>query len=327
MQSVPLPFTREIFMDSIGVLNVFVQVAETRSFAAAGRALGVSASAAGKGVVRLEERLGVRLFHRNTRSVTLTPEGTLFLDRCRRILAEMDAAQEELSQTITAPRGRLRVSFPLVGEPFLPVLAEFKKAYPEVDLDLDFSDRRMDVIEEGYDAVVRSGDPDDSRLVARKLGDFKMHVVGSPAYFKEHGTPLQPEDLTRHACILFRFPNTGKLQIWPLKRENEVVRLELPSSMVCNNLEARICFAIQGVGVAFLPDFAIRAFLSDGTLVSVLDEYTEFGGTFRIMWPSGDFQAPKLRVFIDFLTRNLFPPLDRLPEMLRKKTRKSATAA
>lgn len=293
-------------MDSLNTLNVFVQVAETRSFVAAGRVLGVTASAVGKSVVRLEERLGVRLFHRSTRSVTLTAEGELFLERSRRILMEIEAAEAELSQTVAAPRGRLKVSLPLVGHPFLPVLAHFKKAYPDVELDLTFTDRRVDVVEEGYDAVIRSGEVPDSRLTSRLLGDYRMLAVAAPSYLAEHGTPLRPEDLAKHACILFRFPNTGKLQRWPLRQDGVEADFQLPTSMVCNNLEARICFAVQGIGIAYLPDFAIRDWLDSGQLVPLLEDCSEVG-TFRIMWPSGRHPTPKLRVFIDFLNAQLFP--------------------
>lgn len=293
-------------MDSLNNLNVFVQVADTRSFVAAGRVLGVSASAVGKSIVRIEERLGVRLFHRSTRSITLTAEGALFLERCRRILAEIEAAEAELTQTILAPRGRLKVSLPLVGEPFLSVMAQFKKAYPEVDLDLTFSDRRVDVVEEGYDAVIRSGDAPDSRLTSRRLGDFRMMLVGSTEYFAARGTPLHPDELAQHSCIQFRFPNTGKLQGWPVSLTDGDNDLNLPTSMVCNNLEARICFAVQGVGIAYLPDFAIKAWLECGKLVPVLEDCSQ-EGVFQVMWPSGRHPAPKLRVFIDFLNEHLFP--------------------
>ncbi|MFI8221638.1 LysR family transcriptional regulator [Pseudomonas sp. NPDC085632] len=294
-------------MESLNTLNVFVQVADTRSFVAAGRLLGVSASAVGKSIVRIEERLGVRLFHRSTRSITLTAEGELFLERCRRILAELEAAEAELTQTVLTPRGRLKVSLPLVGEPFLPVMAQFKKTYPDVDLDLTFSDRRVDVVEEGYDAVVRSGDSPDSRLTSRRLGSYRMILVGSPEYFAVRGVPQQPSELAQHACIQFRFPNTGKLQSWPVKLNDGDTEPSLPTSMVCNNLEARICFALQGIGIAYLPDFAIKEWLDCAKLVPVLEDCSE-EGVFQIMWPSGRQPAPKLRVFIDFLKQHLFTP-------------------
>lgn len=293
-------------MDSLNGLNVFVSVAETRSFVATGRLLGVSASAVGKSIVRLEERFGVRLFNRSTRSVTLTDEGLRFLERSLRILAEIDAAEAEFSQTSTLPRGRLKISLPVVGEPFLPVLAQFKKAYPAIDLDLTFDDRRVDVIEEGYDAVLRAGAVPDSSLTSRLLGGYRMILVGAPGYFEEHGTPKTPIDLLHHACIQFRFANTGKLQVWPLRRDEQDVDLQLPTSIVCNSFEARICFATQGIGIAYLPDFAIREALERGDLVRILHDCAEIG-VYRIMWPSGKHPAPKLRVFIDFLKEHLFP--------------------
>src|SRR6201998_4003068 len=159
-------------MDSLGSLNAFVQAAEARSFTVAGRQLGVSSSAIGKGAARGVEGAGARLIHRSTRSVTLTAEGGLFLERCRRIFSEIKAAELELSQTHETPRGTLRVSLPLVGVLMMPTLAAFMRAYPEIMLDLDFSDRVVDVIEEGFDAVVRFADAGDTRLMSRALGMY-----------------------------------------------------------------------------------------------------------------------------------------------------------
>lgn len=294
-------------MDSISAFKVFVQVAETRSLVAAGRILGVSASAVGKRIGTLEEQLGARLFHRSTRSITLTAEGALFLERSRRILAEIEAAQAELSEVRQRPRGRLRVSLPLVGEPFLSVLAQFKLAYPEVDLDLDFTDRRVDLIEEGFDAVIRSGEVPDSRLSARRLGSYRMMLVGAPGYLAQRGTPQTGADLAGHDCIQFRYPNTGRLQVWPLPNAEPGDDFQLPTSVVCNNLEARIQFALQGLGLAYLPDFAIAPHLAAGRLIHVLPDCAENPAPFHLMWPTGKHLAPKFRVFIDFLHAGLFP--------------------
>ncbi|MFC3944412.1 LysR family transcriptional regulator [Pseudomonas gingeri NCPPB 3146 = LMG 5327] len=292
-------------MDSVSSFNVFVQVAENRSFVAAGRLLGVTASAVGKRISALEEELGVRLFHRSTRSVTLTAEGSLFLNRSRRILAEIEAAQAELSQAHQAPRGRLRVSLPQVSEPFLSVIAEFRLAYPQVDLDLDFTDRRVDVIEEGFDAVIRSGEIQDSRLVSRSLGTYRMLLVGAPDYFARHPSPETASDLRHHACIQFRYPNTGKLQEWPLPYPQLEPEFQLTSAVVCNQLEARVRFALKGLGIAYLPEFAIAGFLASGQLVSVLPQCTASEEPFRILWPSGKHLAPKLRAFVDYLCKHL----------------------
>ncbi len=294
-------------MDSLSGFTVFVQVAETRSFVAAGRLMGVSASAVGKSVARLEEKLGARLFHRSTRSIALTAEGMMFLERSRRILAEIEAAEQELSRAAEVPRGRLRVSLPLVSSLVLPVLGDFMRQYPEIELDLDFTDRMVDVIEEGFDAVVRTGEPGDSRLSARRLGAFRILLVASPAYIAQRGAPRQPADLAGHACLQYRFPNSGKLEAWPLRRAAHEPELSLHNSMICNNIETRVSFALQGLGIACLPDFAIREALADGRLCTVLDDYVDRSGTFRVLWPASRHPSPKLRVLIDFLGERVFP--------------------
>ena len=293
-------------MDSLNAFTVFVQVAETRSFTAAGRLLGISASAVGKSVARLEEKLGVRLFHRSTRSITPTAEGLLLLERSRRILAEIEAAQTELSQASSAPRGRLRVSLPLVSTLVLPVLADFMRDYPDIQLDLDFSDRLVDVVEEGFDAVMRTGEPADSRLVARKLGHFKMLLVASPDYIAAHGMPRQVQDLQAHQCMHFRWPHSGKLEAWPLPPTDGGEPVNLPVSMVCNNIETRACFALRGRGIACLPDFAIRDALADGRLMQVMPGLAERTGVFHILWPAGRHAAPKVRALVDYLCARMF---------------------
>ena len=294
-------------MDSLGALNAFVQAAEARSFTEAAIQLGVSASAVGKAIARLEERLSVRLFHRSTRSVTLTPEGTLFLERCRRIFCEVEAAGAELLQIKEAPRGKLRVSLPMAGMLLMPTLTAFMRAYPEVEIDLDFSDRMVDVIEEGFDAVIRSGDLGDSRLMTRQIGTFHPYLVASPAYFERHGTPTAPRDLKQHHCLHHRFPSTGKLEPWPLMEGGTAANVDLPVTAVSNALDPLIHMAEEGLGIACLPDFTIRRQMREGTLVAVLENQLRRCGTYRILWPSSRYLSPKLRVFVDFMAANLFP--------------------
>ena len=292
-------------MDSLGSLNAFLRVAEARSFTVAGRQLGVSSSAMGKAVARMEERLGVRLFHRSTRSITLTAEGSLFLERCRRIFSEIEAAELELSQTRESPRGTLRVSLPLVGMLMMPTLVAFMRAYPEIMLDLDFSDRVVDVIEEGFDAVVRFADAGDSRLMSRALGMYRRRLVAAPAYLAARGVPLTPDDLMAHACLHHKFPTSRKSERWPLRPEHAGIENELPRTAVASTLEPIIFMVEQGMGIAYLPDFAISQQLREGALVTVLDDYTDRSGPLRILWPSSRHLAPKLRVFVDFLAANL----------------------
>lgn len=292
-------------MDSLGPLNAFVLAAESRSFTAAGRRLGVSPSAIGKAIARLEERLGVRLFHRSTRSIALTPEGSLFLDRCLRILGEVEAAEQEIAQTQSAPRGRLRISLPLAGMLTMPAVGAFMRAYPEIELELDFTDRVVEVIEEGFDAVIRAGEVSDSRLMSRMLGTFRLMLVCSPGYIAQRGMPRVPSDLLSHACLQHRYATSGKLEPWPLR--NVGSEFALPTAAVANTIEPLIQLAEQGLGIACLPDFAIRPQLAQGSLVTVLEDHVEHAGPFQILWPSSRHLSPKLRVFVDFMARTLFP--------------------
>ncbi|MDR2325056.1 MAG: LysR family transcriptional regulator [Acidovorax sp.] len=295
-------------MEHLGALQVFVRAGEARSFTAAGQQLGISASAVSKAIVRLEERLGVRLFHRSTRTIHLTPEGTLFLERCRRILCEVEAAEAELQHTQATPSGRLRISLPSVGSLFMPLLGAFQRLYPDITLDIDYSDRLVDVIEEGFDAVIRSGAPSDSRLTARRLGGCRRVLIGSPAYFAQAGTPERPEDLARHACLLYRFPSTGKLDVWPVLRGSALSAQELPVGMVTNTLDPQLSFAEQGFGIACLPELAVHAPLQQGRLVTVLDAYNQEQMVFYVLWPASRQLSPKIRAFVDFVAARLFRP-------------------
>ncbi|MDH4612432.1 LysR family transcriptional regulator [Pseudomonas sp. BN102] len=292
-------------MDSLSGISMFVQVAETRSFTEAGRQLGVSSSAVGKAIARMEERLRVRLFHRSTRSITLTAEGTLFLERCRRILSEVAAAESELSGLAGSPRGRLRVGTPQLGDLMMPAFDGFMERYPEIELDIDMSDRMVDVIEEGFDAVIRTGEQTDSRLSARRLGACPHVLVVSPKYLQRHGLPTQPRDLESHFCLQHKFPATGKLERWPLRLETSESELVLPATMTANTVEPLAYAAIQGRGIAFLPAFLVRDALESGQLVTVLDDFMDREVVFWMLWPASRYASPKLRVFIDYMSAHL----------------------
>ncbi len=296
----------EIGMDKLGTLKVFVQAAEGGSFVAASQRMGLSSSAVGKAVARLEQEVGVSLFHRSTRSMTLTEEGSFFLDTCRRILSELEAAEAELSRSHTTPGGLLRVSFPLTGMLLMPTIAAFMQAYPAINLELDFTDRLVDVIEEGFDAVVRTGEVRDTRLMSRKLGSFKHRIVASPDYLKRTGAPQIPEDLLRHRCMHHRYANSGKLEPWPLVRDGRDIRVALPTTTVASTLEPLIHLAENGFGLTCLPHFAVNQQISEGKLVSILDKFIAEAGVFRVLWPTNRYLSPKIRVFVEFMACNLF---------------------
>lgn len=285
----------------------FLRTADLGSFAAAGRSLGLSASAVGKAVAKLEQQLGVRLFQRSTRSLRLTEEGRLLQERGRRILDELDETQVMLAQTRETPRGRLRVSMPIIGyHLLLPTLPDFMARYPEIELDLDFNDRIVDLIEEGVDVAVRSGDLPDSRLISRALGPFQLILCAAPSYLERFGIPRQPRDLDGHAAIRFRFPNSGKLQDWPLALPPGAPELRMRSVITCNNMEALCGAAINGLGIGCMPDFLAAAPLSRGALQTVLTAHIDGPAHFRVLWPSNRHLSPKIRVFVDFLSERLF---------------------
>ena len=295
-------------MDNLNGIAAFVHAAQTCSYVAAGRRLGVSASAVGKSVARLEEKLGVRLLNRSTRRISLSNEGALFYERCQRILADIEDAEAELSHLAEAPRGKLRVSLPVIGyRIILPLLAEFTRQYPEIELDLDFNDRLVDVVAEGIDVAVRSGTLTDSRLMARELGPFGFAIVGSPGYLARHGVPEVPRALESHACVRYKFPSTGKLQDWLLQLDEGqgAPELRLRTALTCNNIEALIGAASQGVGLAYLPDFIVSDAVARGELQPVLQPYLRTASKFWVLWPSSRHLSPRLRVFVDFLCAHL----------------------
>src|ERR1700694_4644155 len=294
-------------MDSLNALGVFVRAAETRNFTEAGRRLSVASSAVGKTVSRREGRLGVRLFHRSTRTITLTPEGELFLESCRRIFSEINKIELEFSQSKAAPKGRLKVSLPDVGTLMMPTLHGFMREYPEIQIDAEFTDNLVDVIDGGYDAVIRSGEQTDSRLMSRRLGNYRLEIVGSPSYFARHGTPATPDDLKSHACLHHRYPSSGKLQRWPFAKSGPYADIELPLSAAVTTIEPLVSLAERGVGLACVPNFAVRRQVAEGSLVKILDEYIEHIGAFSALWPSSQHYSPKLRAFVDYMAKHLFP--------------------
>jgi DNA-binding transcriptional LysR family regulator len=294
-------------MDRFSGLMAFVRTADLGSFVASGRVLGLSASAVGKAVTKLEQQLGVRLFQRSTRRLRLTEEGRLFHERCRRILDDLDDAHAMLALATERPRGRLRVSAPIVTyHLLLPVLPEFMARHADVELDLDFNDRIVDLIEEGVDVAIRSGDLPDSRLMARSLRPFQLLLCAAPAYLARHGVPRSPRDLDRHLGIRFRFPNSGKLQEWPLTLSPGEPELRVRTVLTCNNMEALRGATLGGLGIGCMPDFLAREPLMSGALRTVLGEHIDGPGKFHLLWPSNRHLSPKVRVFVDFLGERLF---------------------
>ncbi|MGJ8530349.1 LysR substrate-binding domain-containing protein [Maritalea sp.] len=292
-------------MQKFSGIEMFVKVSETLSFSEAGKRLGVSSSAVGKSISRLEERLGVRLFHRNTRTVRLTSKGDDYLRYCKRALAALDEGDRLLAEGQDVPSGTLKIGMPLVCSPFQSSLTQFIQQYPEIKIELDFSDRMVDVVDEGFDLVVRTGRLNDSRLMSKFLGDCEMRLVASTTYLDKKGRPSTFEDLAELDSLRFRASTMGRMLRWPVP---EKVEATLSTRLTCSHVEMLYFAACKGTGVACLPDFLVSGAISDGTLEVVLPDAALSRTDFHLIWPSNHWRPKKLSVAIDFLGRHLLSP-------------------
>jgi len=290
-------------MNLVDGMEAFMHVSDMGSFAAAARKLNVSPSAVSKLVAKTEEELGTRLLNRNTRGLSLTREGELFLERCRIILSELASAREELSSISAVPGGKLRVSMPDMPLFFVPIIGTFMERYPAVTLELDFSDRLVDVVDEGFDVVFRVANLADSRLTARLLGNCAMNLVASPAYLEQHGVPSCIEELAEHICIHYRYPSSGKTEPWPLA-ETAARQPVFNTSLVCNSTELNLGLALQGKGIAFMARFLIDDHLKSGQLATVLEGIVEQNYRMHLVWPTRKHMPPRLRAFISHVAEH-----------------------
>ncbi len=295
-------------------MSVFIRVAETRSFTAAGTRLGLSPSAVSKAIARLEERMGARLLYRNTRKVSLTDEGKALFERGRQILSEMEDLESVLSRRRAKPRGRLRVQMPTAfgRRVIMPLMAQFAEQNRELVIDVELSDRIPDLAEEGLDATVRSGDLRDSRLIARKLCDVKYVSVASPAYIAKHGEPLIPADLDKHRCLGSYTPHTHRYRDWNFISQVGVLAKPMHGQLNVNSAEALLDAAILGVGIATIATFLAAEPIRRGLLRVLLKDYMPPGPTVWVVYPERAFLPLRVQAFVDFLTNRIprTPPWD-----------------
>ncbi|KMO42744.1 hypothetical protein VQ02_02135 [Methylobacterium variabile] len=296
-------------MDKLAGLSVFVQVADSGSFAAAARALGLTASAVGKTIARLEEQLEVRLFHRNTRSLSLTAEGAQFLDRCRAIMEAVAAAERELAGSRGgALRGKLRVSVPLVSRPWNQVFLSFMEAHPGLELELNYTNRVVDMVEEGFEVALRIGALKDSRLRTRRLGSFRRVLVAAPSYLDRHGAPVDLDDLDRHDCLRSRNASSCQLDVWPLGDDPARRSARLRARFVVDHSEMLLTAALGGAGIACVPEFWACEHVRRGELRIVLAGETANTREVSAVWPGGHVACPRVTAFVTFLATHL-PPI------------------
>ncbi|MDX0312520.1 LysR family transcriptional regulator [Sinorhizobium meliloti] len=292
-------------IESFSALMAFSVSVEAGSFAAAGRKLGLSASAVGKAVERLENRLRVRLLNRTTRSLALTSDGEVLYRYVARVLKDLQDAEQELHLIQQTPRGRLKISVPTVlgRRVVLPALRDFQANFPEVTIDISLDDMRVDLIEGGYDLALRLGELEDSTLRARRIGPHLFTTCASPEYLAERGVPQTPSDLAGHCCIQYRFPTTGRPEIWTFKGERSPKPIEPP--IILNDGEGLASAALGGLGIIQAPHYLVKEDVAAGRLTPVLEECTEERGSIWLVWPSTSAQVPRVRAFIDFITERI----------------------
>jgi LysR family transcriptional regulator, regulator for bpeEF and oprC len=294
-------------MDLVAV-NAFVQAAETRSFTAAAARLNVTASGVSKAVARLEADVGVRLMNRTTRSLSLTPDGIAFLERCRNALSELEEAREMLARTGVEPRGKLRISMPLAYGRLLiiPRLTELLERYPSLSIEANVSDRRADLIDEGYDLAIRIGELPDTRLIARRIDMAHFIVCAAQKYLARFGQPLSMEDLTQHSCVVSRSASDGRFLPWRASDAGGRPFQVIPTSrLIVDNGEALIDAALAGAGLIYIHRYMVQANLEEGSLVTVFDAQASDADPIFAIYPQTKSLSPKVRVVVDHLAAAL----------------------
>lgn len=288
-------------MRSLDEIEAFTAVVEYGGFTQAARHLGVGKSAVSKQVARLEERLGARLLNRTTRKISATEVGRAFYDRCSRIVAELDDAERAVLDLQAEPKGLLKVNAPMsFGVMYLAeAVADFMADHPDLSIDLDLSDRLVDVVEEGYDLAIRITRLPDSSMIARKVAPFDRVICASPRYWAAHGKPKTPQDLVHHNCLQYSYLSTGNE--WSFQDGDGHQSVHVSGNLSANNGEALRAAAIAGHGVLNTPLFIVAEALRDGRLESVLDAYGRTGAAIYAVYPHSRHLSAKIRLFVDFL--------------------------
>lgn len=289
-------------MDQLAAMKVFARVAELGSFSAAADALDLSRAMASTQVAALEKRYGVRLLNRTTRKVALTSEGERFLEHCRRVFSELQAAEDDLSRAREKPSGRLKVDVPGAFGRYLlmPALPAFLARYPEVQIDVRINDRLVDLVAEQVDVAVRGGTITDPNLVVRRAVGSRWITCASPAYLDEHGWPQVPADLAPHHLVGYLAPGTARPRSWVFQEGSRQLALEPAFQATSDSPEALLIAAVHGAGVIQTMDLLAARPLQARELVVLLPGTAVRGPPVSVVYPQASQRLAKVRVFTDF---------------------------
>lgn len=293
-------------MNHISRVDLFLEVAKQRSFTAAAKCLNLSGPAVSKQVQTLENQLGVKLLNRTTRQVTLTEEGAIYAERAGQALEDLHEAERQILELKDCPVGKLRINVPLsFGIAYLSrPIVDFANRYPEVVMDVNYDDRRVDMIAEGYDVLVRIGSLEDSSLIARKLADSPIILCASPDYLKTHDQLVTPDDIDSHRGIVYTKHDNRALWQY-IEKDGNIKKINFNRDFSANNAEVMVEACLQGTGIALLPVFSVAAHLQSGELVHILKHYRTYPEpAIYAVFPRNRYLSTKLRLFINHLVEN-----------------------
>jgi len=287
--------------DVLDGMAIFVGVVNAGSFTAAAHALGHSTSYVSKEITRLEKRLGSRLLNRTTRTISLTDAGRAFYERSSQIVIDAENAERSINQLQETPSGLLRINAPgSFGVNYLlDVLPQFMHRYPEIKLEVEFNDRIIDVVAEGYDVVIRVGAIKDSNLVARKFTSSRGVVVASPDYLKRKGYPKQAEDLAEHDCIAYSLLPTPTL--WSFHKDGVRTNVTIDPRALCNSSIIEVAMVVNGIGITQIPLFTCDKEVANGELEIILEDYDQMKFDVYAVYPHRQYLTAKVRAFVDFV--------------------------
>lgn len=283
-------------------MQVFVVVVDNASFSAAGRKLRMSTSKVSSRIARLEKDLGTRLLNRTTRSVETTPSGHIFYDDSIFILEKVKQATARAMETTELPGGMLKVSVPVaLGQRLIvPSIGTFMRDYPEIDLQMELTDRFSDILSDRIDIAVRIGQMEDSNFKARILAPARALIVATPQYLKTHGTPVKPSDLETHNCLLLRFPGSRQFK-WSFQEKGKAFTQNVSGTIDANNTDALRQMTLAHLGLSLQYSWDVKELIEHNQLTSVLDEYAQPVATLHAIYPYENFVPKRLRLFIDYL--------------------------
>lgn len=299
-------------MSYIESLRVFIRVVELGSITSGGRDLRLTPALASKRIKELESRLGVRLFNRTTRSITPTEAGRVFYDDAREVLSALDTAEARVSSFSDSPRGAIRVTAPLgVGRRIVaPFVPDFTDQYPEIEVRMRLSDRRVDILADGQDLAFFVGAPQDSNMKLRKIADCGRVLCAAPGYLDRAGVPRHPEDLLtqNHNCLLLRYPRSPEY-FWTLTSAGGPIKLEVRGKFDADDGDVLTDWALSGRGIVNKPRFDVASYLASGDLVEILPDTPPAPSIFGCLYPHKKLQDPKVRLFVEHIARRSKPVL------------------